>query len=141
VALSARYLLDTSAMARIARTAVRERITPLIERGLVASCALLDLEAGYSARSVEEYDQIMTDRRLLYSWVPMPDDALSRVGHLQRLLVDAGTHRGVGLGDLLIAVTAQAHDLTVLHYDHDFDLIAAVLPVSVAWVVPAGTVP
>jgi len=39
------------------------------------------------------------------------------------------------------SAAAEAAGLTVLHYDHDFDLIAEVTGQPVEWVVPRGTVP
>jgi len=42
--------------------------------------------------------------------------------------------------DLLIAAAAEATNLVVLHYDGDFDRIAAVTGQPCQWVVPAGTV-
>lgn len=43
------------------------------------------------------------------------------------------------LGDLIIAAAAEAAELVVLHYDHDFDRIATVTAQPMDWVVPAGT--
>lgn len=40
------------------------------------------------------------------------------------LLADRGQHRAPSLPDLLIAATADLADLTVLHLDKDFELIA-----------------
>jgi len=37
-----------------------------------------------------------------------------------------GRHRGMPVGDVLIAATAEAHGLSVLHDDNHFDLIAEV---------------
>ena len=48
--------------------------------------------------------------------------------------------RGAKIADLLIAAAAESAELVVLHYDHDFDLIAAVTGQPVEWVVPAGSV-
>ncbi len=56
MALIARYLLDTSAAARMQHSLVAARLVPLIESGVVASCAILDAEALYSARSPAEYE-------------------------------------------------------------------------------------
>ncbi len=42
--------------------------------------------------------------------------------------------------DLLIAATAEADDLTVLHYDADFERIAAVSGQTSEWIVPAGSI-
>ena len=41
-------------------------------------------------------------------------------------LAHGSRHRGVKVPDLLIAAAATWHGLTVIHYDADFDLIAAV---------------
>lgn len=38
----------------------------------------------------------------------------------------------------LIAATAERYGVTVLHYDGDFDTIAAVTDQPVRWVVPPG---
>ena len=42
------------------------------------------------------------------------------------LLADRGQHRAPSIPDLIIAATAELADLTVLHLDKDFDVIAAV---------------
>jgi predicted nucleic acid-binding protein len=42
--------------------------------------------------------------------------------------------------DLLIAAAAESRGLAVLHYDADFDRIAAVTGQSCEWVVPVGSV-
>ena len=47
---------------------------------------------------------------------------------------------GREIPDLLIAGAAEELDVTVLHYDADFDLIASVMGQRCQWVVPAGTV-
>lgn len=60
---------------------------------------------------------------------------------LQASLAAAGTLRAVGPVDLLIAATAVQHELTVLHYDGDFELLAeADDRVAQRWVVPRGSV-
>ncbi|MDA8391323.1 MAG: hypothetical protein M0Z87_00695 [Actinomycetota bacterium] len=45
--LRAYYLGDTSALARVGRAEVAERLVPLIEAGLVARYTPTELEAGY----------------------------------------------------------------------------------------------
>ncbi len=66
MAVIARYLIDTSAAARMANPEVADRLAPLIEAGLVATTAQLDAEALYSARTAADYAQIWSDRRLAY---------------------------------------------------------------------------
>ena len=52
-----------------------------------------------------------------------------------------GQHRAVGLPDLLIAAVAERAQVTVLHYDADYDLVAAVTGQSTQWVIPRASVP
>jgi len=48
-----------------------------------------------------------------------------RAIEVQALLADRGEHRAPSIPDLLIAATAELAQLTVLHLDKDFDVIAA----------------
>ena len=64
---------------------------------------------------------------------------MRRALQVQRLL-SARSQRGRKIPDLLVAAAAEELDLTVLHYDADFDRIAAVTGQLCEWVVPAGTV-
>lgn len=43
---------------------------------------------------------------------------------VQVALADRGQHRAPSIPDLLIAATAEIQQLTVLHVDKDYDLIA-----------------
>jgi predicted nucleic acid-binding protein len=47
-----------------------------------------------------------------------------RAIELQLALAERGHHRAPSIPDLLIAATAELADLTVLHIDKDFELIA-----------------
>lgn len=49
-----------------------------------------------------------------------------RAVELQSVLAERGQHRAPSIPDLLIAATAELSELTVLHLDKDFDLIAEV---------------
>ncbi|NYE02870.1 hypothetical protein BJY21_004054 [Kineosphaera limosa] len=49
MALIARYLLHTSASARMHHDVVAEQVRPLMAAGVIATCATLDAEALYSA--------------------------------------------------------------------------------------------
>src|SRR3954454_22599541 len=122
------------------RAAVAERLEPLITGGLVATCATLDAEALYSARGPGEYEQVRADRREAYEYLPTDDDHWQRAFDVQRVLARTGRHRAVGMADLLTAVLAAGHGMTVLHYDSDFETIADVLDFEHRWVMPRGTV-
>jgi predicted nucleic acid-binding protein len=139
VGLSAYYLADTSAVARIASGSVAARLVPLIEAGLVARCTPTDLEAGFSSRDAAEHRRTRLARA---GWplAPMSQSVLDRAVAVQDRLVARGTHRAVKIADLLIAAAAEAAKLTVLHYDRDFDLIAAVTRQRVEWVVAPGSI-
>ena len=64
---------------------------------------------------------------------------VQRARQVQRMLA-AKHRRGRKLPDLLVAAAAEANGLTVLHYDADFDRIAAATGQPCEWVVPSGAV-
>lgn len=136
--LTAYFLADTSAVARIAKPAIGARLRPLMETGLIASCTITDLEAGVSARSGPDWRRTRSARSP-WPQAEIDQPVLDRALQLQGELADQGLHRTVKIGDLLIAAAAERAGLVVLHYDRDFDRIATVTDQPVEWVVPAGT--
>ena len=118
---------------------VGARVAPLIEAGLVATTAGLDAEALYSARNPVEYEQLWVDRRVAYEYLPTEDEHWRAALQAQRELARQGRHRAVGMPDLLTAVLAAAHGLTVVHYDADFESAATVVAFEQAWVVRRGS--
>jgi predicted nucleic acid-binding protein len=137
----ARYLIDTSAAARMRHPVVAEQLTPIIEAGLVATCATLDAEALYSARTPAEYEQLRADRRTAYEYLPTDDRHWQHAFDAQRQLARTGRHRAVGIADLLTAALAAEHNLTLIHYDADFDIAADVLDFDHRWIIRRGTIP
>jgi predicted nucleic acid-binding protein len=140
VGLSAYYLGDTSALARRHRPAVAERLNPLLEAGLVARCTPTDLEAGFSSTSPGGHLRLRAERSA-WPFVALNQRVLDRAVEVQDALAARSQQRGAKIADLLIAAAAEAVGLVVLHYDHDFDLIASVTGQDAEWVMPAGTVP
>lgn len=138
--LRAYYLGDTSALARLARAEVAERLVPLIEAGLVAGCTPTDLEAGYSSTDPRDRAR-MRATRAAWPRAVMDQGVLDRAVDVQDALAERSRHRGAKIADLLVAAAAEAAGLVVLHYDRDFELIAEVTGQPVEWVVPAGAVP
>lgn len=118
---------------------VAARLGPLIEAGLVATTALLDAEALYSARNSVDYEQLWADRRVAYEYLPTDDEHWQAALDAQRMLARDGRHRAVGMPDLLTAVLAAAHGLVVVHYDADFETAAAVVAFEHRWVLPRGS--
>lgn len=132
-----RYLADKSALARSHLPPVLAVIGPLISSGLVATCGIVESEMLFSARNVTEHDETRLRLRA-FEWLPTPDEVWSRVAEVQRALTETGRHRAVPIPDLIIAATAERHGVTVLHYDGDFDVIAAVTGQPTRWVLPRG---
>lgn len=139
--MTARYLVDKSALARWDEPAVAAILDPALAAGLLWSCPPVDLEVLFSAQSAAEYATVCNDRAATYSQAPLAPEVGMLALELQTSLATAGALRAVGPIDLLIAATAAHHDLTVLHYDGDFELLAeADERVAQRWVVPRGSV-
>ena len=136
----ATHLADKSALARMGNPTVARRLGPMIEAGLVGTCAIIELEVRYSARSHTDYEQIRHDRQLGYESFSMPDEIWDRALQVQGALSDRGQLRAVKFPDLLIAATAERHGLVVIHYDADYDLIGGVTDQTCEWVVPQGSI-
>ncbi|WP_329187224.1 PIN domain nuclease [Actinacidiphila glaucinigra] len=133
-----RYLVDKSAWARAKQPVVRTALLPLLERGLISTCAVLDLEILYSTRNATDHARARSARSG-FEWLPLTDEIGARAIEVQALLAEKGHHRAASIADLLIAATAERYRVTVLHYDADFDTIAAVTNQAVQWVVPPGS--
>jgi len=133
------YLGDTSALARLSRPQVGTRLRPLLEAGLVARGTPTDLEAGFTSPNPTAH-RAMREARSAWPLVPMDQSVLDRAVHVQDRFAERGRQHGAKISDLLIAAAAEAAGLVVLHYDHDFDLIAGITGQPTEWVVPAGTV-
>ena len=136
--MTARFLADKSALARMDTPAVATRLGPLLTEGLVATCAVVDLEVLYSARSPADYEALREERRA-FPDVPVTPAVMERALQVQRLLARKGRHR-VPIPDLIIAATAESAGLAVLHYDADYEHIATATGQPHRWVVPRGTV-
>ncbi len=140
MAVAARFLIDKSALARMKHDTVRGRLAPIIEAGEAATCAVIDLEVLYSARSFADLERTRRRRELAYTNVPMSESVFARALEVQRELARSGRHR-VPIPDLLIAAAAELAGLAVLHYDRDFDTITDATGQATEWVVPRGSVP
>jgi predicted nucleic acid-binding protein len=132
------YLIDTSAQARIAHPAVRKIIAGLIADGAAATCVTVDLEAGYSGRDLADVRLIAERRRDLCVRLPITDAIAVRARDVQIRMAARGHHRAAGVIDLITAAVAEHHGAVVLHYDADFEHIAAVTGQPQAWVAPRG---
>ena len=114
---------------------------PLIEAGLVGTCGVIEFELGWATRNADEFDLIRADREEGYEWLATHDEDWYRALGVQAALWRSGRVRAVGFPDLLIAAVAEREQVTLLHYDSDFDLISQITGQPMQWVVPRGTVP
>jgi predicted nucleic acid-binding protein len=134
----ARYLADKSVWARLSQPAVREAIASHVDRGLIGTCPIIDLEILYSARNGSEHAHFRAQREA-FEYFPMTDEIARRAIEVQGLLAHRSQHRSVAIPDLIVAATAERYSLTVLHYDGDYDRLAAITGQPTEWVVPRGT--
>ena len=132
------HLADTSVLKRLANPAVRAIVEPLAQAGHLARPSVCDLEIGYSARNADEWDRLVSALGA-FDLVETTAQHVTRSLQVQRLLASQ-SQRGRKIPDLLVAAAAEALNLTVLHYDADFDLISSVTKQSCQWVVTAGSI-
>jgi predicted nucleic acid-binding protein len=134
------FLVDKSALARHqTRPQVRQVLDPLLLSREVATCGVVDLEVLYSADSRRTYRATSAYQRGLPR-ASFDEECVRRALEVQAALAERSQHRAVSLPDLLVAACAERHDLTVLHYDADFDRISKVTGQPTRWVVPRGSV-
>jgi predicted nucleic acid-binding protein len=135
-----RYLVDKSALARLHLPAVREELEPLITRALVGICGVTELEMLFSARNIQERARMREQLAASLDPVDTPGDIWTEAAEIQEALTEQAQHRSASIPDLIVAATARAHRLEILHYDRDFDTIARFTEQPARWVVPPGTV-
>jgi predicted nucleic acid-binding protein len=119
------WLIDKSALVRLAASPGAAEWAARIERGLVRITTVTRLEVGYSARSGPELRAGLRQPPLSSMPVEYLTPAIEdRAVEVLTLLADRGQHRTPSIPDLIIAATAELAGLTVLHLDRDFDVIA-----------------
>jgi hypothetical protein len=126
------WLIDKSALVRLGASPDSAQWAERIERGLVRVTTVTRLEIGYSARSGPQLRAGLRQPPLS----SMPVEYLTpgiedRAVEVLARLADRGQHRAPSIPDLIIAATAELADLTILHVDKDFELIAQVTGQSV----------
>jgi predicted nucleic acid-binding protein len=121
------WLIDKSALVRLAASPDVAEWAARIERGLIRIATVTRLEVGYSARSGPDLRAGLRRPPLAAMPVEYQTPAVEdRALEVLALLADRGQHRAPSIPDLIIAATAELAGLTVLHVDKDFGLIAAI---------------
>ena len=134
----ARYLADKSVWSRVRQPAVASVMNSYVERGLIGTCPIVDLEILFSARTGPEHTHFRLQRQA-FEYFPLTDEIARRAIEVQGQLAQRALHRSVSIPDLLVAATAERFALTVLHYDRDYERIAGITGQPTEWIVPAGT--
>ena len=138
-----RYLVDNSVLQRLPRShAVQAAVRALLDEEHELCCCALSLdEFGFSTRSAAEYHEASRRLRSSFLYLPFSTDIDQIILDIRAALWNAGTGRAAGVVDVALAATAVQARATVLHYDGDFDHIAAAYPLlHTQWVVPRGAV-
>lgn len=120
-----RWLADRSAIIRLDRASEPALWSERIATHQVHISGITLLEFGVASRSAAEWERAIDRPPLsLLPRVAITNSVEDRALEVQGLLAKRGQHRAPSLADLLIAAAAELHDLTVLHIDKDFELIA-----------------
>lgn len=141
--LSATLLLDHSAWVRMWEDEILDsRADELADdfvEGRFAVCLPFLLEAGFSARGGDDHAALLDDLATLPRFridAEVEERALAAQAQLARV----GHHR-IPFSDVVIAAIADRHEIGVLHYDKDFDLLVerTGLDFHSEWLMPRGS--
>ena len=111
-----------------------------VRAGRIATCDMVRLELLWTSRDHADFVEMREKLNALRA-APMGDRVWRRAMDVFEAFAELGPlhHRQVGVADLLIAAAAELAELTVLHYDRDFELIAEVTGQPVRALAPLGT--
>lgn len=135
-------LADTSAWSwtRAVGGELRRGFDEALVDGEVATCDMVRLELLHSAQNATEFGALRRDLQALPD-CPIAKEQWQRALDVYEQLAERGGlhHRAVKHPDLLIAAAAEAAGVTVLHYDEDYDRIAAITGQDVRWLARRGS--
>jgi predicted nucleic acid-binding protein len=136
-------LADTSAWIWSRRSAfpqLRAEFDAALVDGEIATCDMVRLELLYSARNAQDFAAIRDELSALPD-CPIGSNQWQRALWVyEQLSQRGGAHqRSVKHPDLLIAAAAEAAGVAVVHYDEDYDRIAAITGQPTRWLAPRGT--
>ena len=132
-------LADTSVWARIGKPAMAW-FASAVEDGRIAVCDQVTMEVLFSARDATDF-QATEGALLACPWLSVESRDWDEARRVFRALADQGPlhHRQVRIPDLLIAAVAARNDVTLVHYDADYDVIASVTGQRTRWAAPRGS--
>jgi predicted nucleic acid-binding protein len=94
----------------------------------------------YSARNIQERARMREQLDASLDRIDIPGDIWEQAAEIQEALTEQAQHRSASIPDLIVAATARARDLEILHYDRDFETISRYTEQPTRWIVPPGTV-
>jgi len=109
-----------------------------VEAGRVLVCDLVVLELTRLSPN-EDRARGVAERLDAFESVPMLSTLWGRAREVQLLLAPEGDHRRVPPADLLLAATAEAAGVPLVHYDRDYERVAAVTDLRHRWMVADGS--
>ena len=136
--MALKYLIDTSVLHRLKSDEVLTKVRALALNSEIARCSITDLEYLYSARNESEWEGASHLLSRFFNIEVQPEH-FTRALQVQRILAQK-SQRGRKIPDLIIAAVAEQSDLTLLHYDIDFDHIADITGQRSEWIVTAGQI-
>jgi predicted nucleic acid-binding protein len=121
-------LVDTSVWIHFLRGSgiqFQERIVPLIMADKLVTTPIVIMEILRGAKSQKDYDKLSKDLAALRCF-DVSANVWKRAGKLGYTL----RHKGLNapLTDTLIAAVAQEHNVSLLHDDRHFEMIASISP-------------
>jgi predicted nucleic acid-binding protein len=108
-----------------------------VRSGRVLVCDQIMLELTRLAPN-ETRARGLAGRLSAFDAVMTPQDVWSRAREVQLAMTGSANHRRVPPADLMIAATAERAGVPLVHYDQDYERIAAVTRQPHLWFVPLG---
>jgi predicted nucleic acid-binding protein len=101
---------------------------------------MVKLELLFSAQNVDDFRELADDLEALPFCPVEPEHWERALWVYGELAAQGGAHqRSVKHADLLVAAAAEAAGVPVLHYDEDFERIAAVTGQEHRWLAERGS--
>jgi predicted nucleic acid-binding protein len=135
-------LFDTSVLILAARVpSVRDVLADAVAADELAITEPILLEYLNGARNPAEYERFAAGFRAARVLSATGQD-WTRALEVHAVLAGTGPghQRSVRIPDLVIGAVAERHGVPVLHYDEDYDRIAAVTGQPTRWVAPRGSI-
>ena len=107
--------------------------------GFIAVCDMVAMELLTSARDHADF-LALEDALGACPWMKVESGDWDRARSVYRELARRPLHhRSVKIRDLLIAAMAERTGLMLVHYDEDYERIAAITDQPIRWAAPRGT--